>query len=317
LPSIVRKNALSQNTVTGEVLTGDEATEESLEFPDTVVLYDPMVRGYVTNTTSQKAIWEADIEERGMDPVTCPTVITYSPLTLEATENKLAEMMFELGMPEVTLVNTAEMTLLFAGLQTGLVIESGFQATFAVPVVDGVAQDAQTVGMQLGSFDVIMYLNTLLMEQNGLVLTSTAESMQLDDLRAEICWVAKNYILASYEAQPFTLESGEVIYVREAQYQAPELLFQPELNGIDSIGLVEAVYEAVINSPEEFQEELWANIVLGGGNTLYPGLKERLEYDLSLYSGHTVNVIALNNREFSAWIGAKEVGKIVYADHSM
>merc|ERR550532_2683954 len=86
----------------------------------------------------------------------------------------------------------------------------------------------------------------------------------------------------------------------------PELLFQPNLRGwpIEGPGLSEAIIEAVEKSDESVRSKLWFHIILGGGNTLFPGIEERLLNDLSPVASDTVNVIAQEGREYSAFIGA-------------
>ena len=52
-------------------------------------------------------------------------------------------------------------------------------------------------------------------------------------------------------------------------------------------------------------EKLFSNIVLSGGNTLFPGFAERLQNEIATLapSNMTVNVIAPPERQYLAWIG--------------
>ena len=53
------------------------------------------------------------------------------------------------------------------------------------------------------------------------------------------------------------------------------------------------------------QRDLYANIVLSGGSTMFPGLKERLHKELTELVPETmeVKIIAPPERRYSVWIG--------------
>jgi actin-related protein len=52
-------------------------------------------------------------------------------------------------------------------------------------------------------------------------------------------------------------------------------------------------------------KELYANIILSGGNTMYPGFAERFKKDITALAPSTmkVNVVAPPERKYSVWIG--------------
>ena len=94
-----------------------------------------------------------------------------------------------------------------------------------------------------------------------------------------------------------------------------EVLFQPYL-GVSSKmqGVHSLVYNAVrkIDDPSE-RMEMYANIVLSGGSTLFPGFKERLHKEIAALAPGCarIKVIAQPEREHSSWIGGS-----ILASHS-
>ena len=54
-----------------------------------------------------------------------------------ATVDQMASVLRDMGAPSVKMVDTAEMTLHSYGLESGLVIETGYEATFVVPIWNG------------------------------------------------------------------------------------------------------------------------------------------------------------------------------------
>lgn len=56
---------------------------------------------------------------------------------------------------------------------------------------------------------------------------------------------------------------------------------------------------------ENIQKDLFKNIVISGGNTMFPGISERLDKELKTLVQDTCNIkiIANPERNYSTWIG--------------
>jgi actin-related protein len=50
-------------------------------------------------------------------------------------------------------------------------------------------------------------------------------------------------------------------------------MFSPSLLQLEIEGIHKLVVKAIEESPEEIRETLYANIMLGGGNTCFPGFE--------------------------------------------
>jgi actin-related protein 6 len=76
------------------------------------------------------------------------------------------------------------------------------------------------------------------------------------------------------------------------------------------MGIAEAILDAVLLCPDDTRHHLLSNIVLCGGNALFPGIKERLYKDLRALAAeeHSVNVTVANNPISYAWHGGKVIG---------
>ena len=113
------------------------------------------------------------------------------------------------------------------------------------------------------------------------------------------------------------LPDGNIVVVGEEAYSAPEIMFTPELGnksaGQTSSGLAELVYQSVMRCEERRRPRLLSNIMLTGGNSLLPGLAERLQSELraQLQKGQAgnwgkkavVRVQAQEGRENFTWDG--------------
>jgi actin-related protein 6 len=75
------------------------------------------------------------------------------------------------------------------------------------------------------------------------------------------------------------------------------------------MGIAEAILDAVLLCPQDTHHHLLSNVVLCGGNALFPGIKERLYKDLRALAAaeHSVNVTVANNPISYAWHGGKVI----------
>jgi actin-related protein len=76
---------------------------------------------------------------------------------------------------------------------------------------------------------------------------------------------------------------------------------------INFSGIQRMVADAIVKSDLDIRKELYNNIVVAGGNTLIPGLVERVQKQVPEIAPPNVKVKVIthmpNERKFSAWIG--------------
>jgi len=126
--------------------------------------------------------------------------------------------------------------------------------------------------------------------------------------------IKKKMIEKSYE-----LPDGQVITIGNELFRTTETLFSPELAAIENIGGIhELIFATITNCDPELHNELFHNIVLAGGCSMFPGLAERIKIELEsmvalaypLSAKIDIKVIAPPERKYSTWIGASIVGSI-------
>lgn len=89
------------------------------------------------------------------------------------------------------------------------------------------------------------------------------------------------------------------------RFRSPEILFNPELVGLEYPGVHQVVYDSIFRVDLDLRRDLYANIVLSGGTTLTRGFGERLLNETrSLVSRDTkLKIYAPPERKYSTWIG--------------
>lgn len=82
----------------------------------------------------------------------------------------------------------------------------------------------------------------------------------------------------------------EVDYER---IQVPELMFKPSIGNLSFNSIQGCIDKAVNNVPLDLKNEMWNNIVLSGGNTMFPSFSERLKQELQLLASSNSETLSI------------------------
>ena len=74
----------------------------------------------------------------------------------------------------------------------------------------------------------------------------------------------------------------------------------------------ELTFNSITKCDLDVKKDLYQNIVLSGGTTLYNGLPERLSKEIVALAPSTmkVKIIAPNERKYSVWIGGSVLSSL-------
>jgi actin len=103
----------------------------------------------------------------------------------------------------------------------------------------------------------------------------------------------------------YELPDGQQLVVGSERFRCPEVLFQPSWIGMDSEGIHAVTYESIMDCDVDMRRELYGNIVLSGGTTMFPGMSERIQKELQTIAPPSmkVKISAPPERKYSVWIG--------------
>ncbi|XP_068918667.1 actin, cytoplasmic 2-like [Petaurus breviceps papuanus] len=87
--------------------------------------------------------------------------------------------------------------------------------------------------------------------------------------------------------------------------RCPEALFQPSFLGMESYGIYETTFNSVMKCDVDIRKDLYANTVLSGGTTMYPGIAAWIQKEITALAPSTMKskIIAPPERKYSVWIG--------------
>ncbi|CAG0891177.1 unnamed protein product, partial [Darwinula stevensoni] len=110
----------------------------------------------------------------------------------------------------------------------------------------------------------------------------------------------------------YELPDGQVIVIENERLRCPEALFQPSFLGMASCGIHEIFYNSIMKCDEDFRKDFYANMLLSGGSTMFPGIVDRMQKEITSLapSGMNIKIIAPPHRKYSVWIGGSVLASL-------
>jgi len=89
------------------------------------------------------------------------------------------------------------------------------------------------------------------------------------------------------------------------RHRAAELLFTPELVGLEYAGVHQVVVDSIQRADLDLRKSLFGNVVLSGGGTLVKGFGDRLLHEVKKLALREtkIRISAPPERKYSTWIG--------------
>jgi actin-related protein 6 len=186
-----------------------------------------------------------------------------------------------------------------------LVVDSGFSSTTIVPIFENRPIYNAIKRIDIGGKLLTNYLKECLM--NNIELDIRKEFFLTNFIKEETCYVSKNFnidmkisslknsenninkrtfVLPEYRKKSeeylkkIPAEKHSII-MNSLRFIVPELIFNPNLIGVDEAGIHEAILKSVSECHPDFNNLLFKNIVINGGNAKFFNFKERLKNELT------------------------------------
>ncbi|KAJ2368693.1 centractin- actin- protein of the dynactin complex, partial [Coemansia sp. RSA 2610] len=287
----------------------------------------PLEHGVVTDWEDMERIW-AYIYDDELKTLSeeHPVLLTEAPLNPSANREQAAQIFFEtFNVPAFYTSIQAVLSLYASGRTTGVVLDSGDGVSHAVPVFEGFALPHAIRRIDVAGRDVTEYLQVLLQKAGHNFFTS-AEKEIVRQIKERLCYVALDAAKEEKElaavagtrlgsvgmgtdARPrsdmFKLPDGNLISLGHERFRAPEILFQPDIIGLEYPGIHQVVADSISRADIDLRRSLYANVVLSGGTTLTRGFGDRLLAELrkQAVKDCKIKISAPPERKYSTWIG--------------
>lgn len=272
----------------------------------------PIVRGIVADWEAMEKVWyHMFYNELRRAPEEHPILLTESPMNPKANREKTTQMMFEtFSPPAMFLAVDAVLALRCCDLRTAVVCDMGHDSCRVIPISDGRVIRAAVRSTEVGGRHLAEFFARLVKEKREVDLDAESARVAME----QSCFVSAESTPGATPpgSWPLTVEiPGQTTLLVESERQlCPEALFDPSVAGFSGPGLTSAIVSSISEADTAMQGDLWSNIVLIGGASMLPGIRDRVAVEVAGNArsrGHTASVKALHGREMFTWLAASKL----------
>ena len=225
-------------------------------------------------------------------------------------------------LPHLTIANQHILSIYWSGRCSGIIVDIGDGVASTANVYEGYTIPTAIRRGNFGGKEMTEYLMQLLREK-GHSFTTSLDREIVKDIKEKVGYISMDYDqdIDKWESsvgtknidieKKYKLPDGKVINLNVERFKCGEMLFKPQLFGIESKGVHEMIFEALYECDIDVRADLFRNVILSGGVTLMNGFVDRFSKELKELlrlkgvkrTDWRAKVVAPPERKNSTWIG--------------
>ena len=265
--------------------------------------------GIVNNFEDMTKIWRHTFDnELSVAPEEHPVLLVEPPLNPKANREKMTRIMFEtFNVPACYIVIEEVLSLYASGRTTGIVLSIDKGASFAVPIYEGYAPPHAIFKSEVLNRNLVVNEMKRLLALRGITVTmATAE-----DIVKKHAFVALYAEIEPIDTKEYQLPSGTPISIGDERFLCTEVLFNPPTkDGVVCDGLPQQLFNSIMKCDVDIRKDLYNNIVLSGGTTMFPGFAQRMQKEVKALAPSTMKIEVVAPPEYSVWIGGSNLSSL-------
>ena len=240
-----------EDKVLKEIMIGDEV----IPFRPLLELSYPMKEGIIVNEDDMATLWDYCIKQKlevKGDLNDKKILLTEAPFNPIENKLKMAKIVFEqLGFGFFNIETQAKLTLYCEALQTGIILDSGDGVTHCIPIFEDFILPQNIKRLDIAGRHITEYLIKLL-QRKGYSFNSSADFELVREIKEKYCFVScdidsdrKLDAETTYYNSIHKLPDGRKIRISNEKFEAPEILFNPNLIKNESPGVHEMLFDSI------------------------------------------------------------------------
>lgn len=307
----------------------------------------PFQKGYLVNWDTQRQVWGHVFQTLlKITPSDLNLVITEPPFNFPSVREAMVEVLFEeYGFSSLCLTTPSSLSsyhqlVSYPDRPCCLVVDCGYSFTHIVPFYRGKALLESALRIDVGGKllsnhlkEIVSYRQLNVMDETYVMNQVKEETcfvsqdlygdMALAREKGEANTIALDYVLPDFTAvktgyirpKGKTEKTGvadeQILRLANERFSIPEILFNPSDVSIPQMGIPEAIVHSISATPTPMHQYMYANILLTGGSTRFPGFRERVLSDVRKLSPDVfpVNVDHPDRPELVPWLGGQKLAQ--------
>uniref|UniRef100_A0AC34F5C1 Actin-related protein n=1 Tax=Panagrolaimus sp. ES5 TaxID=591445 RepID=A0AC34F5C1_9BILA len=255
--------------------------------------YEPILqRGIITNWNFVEKQIKEFLHHQKIFANKTSIIFTQSIAATEDDKEKAMHVLFEkLGFHSICTISDAYLSFITSGKSTGIIVQIGHSITEIIPIINGEPLLQYATYFKVSGFDISSELSS---EINAFTFPSTNLPLKRDEIKEKMCYVPRDSTKeltkfnknAKIQPPPVFLQrrsaTGKAFIKRFEQqksqnssricFEIAEIWF--------SIDFVKIITDTVAKVPLQYQDAMYANIIISGGTAQMKGFKERFEHEM-------------------------------------